>query len=165
MQRTLVFLILALSMNLVQSSVSNPVVLTISGQIAKTNSADRRNFEIKMRDLEQLENITITATTEHTGTAHFSGPRMRDILAKAGVKGTASEVIAIGMDGYRVRIPLTEFQLYDVIVATAQNGKMLNLETKGPLWIMYPIDQFPQKLNTMTTLNRLVWNLIRLDVN
>ena len=143
---------------------SDIVALRVVGAIETKNSKDNKSFEFTLQDLAALRNITIEATKSHTAKkAQFSGPRVMDVLARVGVKDGSREIIVTARDGYRARIPLSELSKYEVILATRQDGKALTLETKGPIWMMYPVDKYPE-LNTMVTENRLVWSLVKIDV-
>ena len=51
-----------------------------------------------------------------------------------------------------------------MIVAYTQNGKRLTVESKGPLWIMYPTDKYPGELLNDETTSKLVWALTGLVV-
>ena len=62
-------------------------------------------------------------------------------------------------------IPLQDFDKWEVITAHSLNGKRLPIENKGPLWIMYPIDKYPNDLMNNKTTMKLVWNLTGLVVN
>lgn len=138
------------------------VVLKVSGKISEPNSKDKKSFEFTMQDLDKLPSATFKATTRYTGTSTFSGPLLREILKAAGVSKDAKEVIAKGVDGYSVRVPIADMNKYEVIAASSINGKKMNIESKGPLWIMYPIDQFPAELSGDAYATRMVWNLVGL---
>jgi hypothetical protein len=140
------------------------VLLKVSGLISNTNSKDKKSYGFSQNDLERLANINITATTPHAGKAIYSGPRVSTILSLVGAKNDVKEIVALGLDGYRVKIPIQEFNKYEIIIATAQNGKRLTLETKGPFWLMYPIDKYPKELINSTIDNRLVWALVGLTL-
>ena len=140
------------------------VVLRIGGKISNSNSKDKKTFEFTQSEFDKLPTIEIEAKSSHAQKkARFSGPRVTDALNRAGIKAGAREIIVTAMDGYRTRIPLSEIAKYEVILATKQDGKQLTLETKGPIWMMYPRDKHPE-LGTMATENRLVWSLVRIDV-
>jgi hypothetical protein len=43
------------------------------------------------------------------------------------------------------------------------NGQYLHVKDKGPLWTVYPRDQFPELRNSMTD-KKWVWQLKELEV-
>jgi len=162
----IVWLLTSVFLGVTPASAAEPndVALKISGLIGKTNSKDKGYFGYTLAQIKSMPNITITATTQYTGTATFTGPKLKDILKLVELKPGAKEVIAIGLDEYRVAIPLTDFDKYEAIAAYRQNGKDLTLETKGPLWIMYPLDKYKKQFEDGVVNNRLVWSLVELHV-
>ncbi len=139
-------------------------LLTVSGRIARTNSPDHKVYVFSFADLQKLDNTHITSTTTWEGKAEFDGPRVRDILKAVGAASDATEVAVVAIDGYVKSIPIEDFKKWEVIAAHTQNGKRLTVETKGPLWIMYPNDKYPEDLRNHVTNTKLVWALTGLVV-
>lgn len=136
------------------------VILTISGNITKTNNGDNADFDLDM--LHALGTQSMSVTTSWTdGTQEFRGVLMRDLMAAIGAKGKTVEAIAL--NDYTFTIDIEDFWQYPVIVATELNGKILKIRDKGPLWIIYPLDTFTkeQKINIE---HRMVWQLRQLIV-
>ena len=141
------------------------VVLRVSGKLAHFNSKDGKSFEFTIKDLLAMKSYEVTATTPFAPTSIFKGPRITDILTKAGALDVAKEVNAKSHDGYQVKIPLTDFMKYQPVASIFRAGQRLTLETKGPVWIMYPIDAFPPgELTGPITESRVVWSLKELVV-
>ena len=136
------------------------VILTVSGKITKTNKEKTALF-----DMEMIQALGRISTRTHTpwakGEVVYEGVRVRDLLAAVGVEGTS--IHAIGLDGYKVTIPIEDFESYDVIVAYRMNGRMLRIRDNGPLWIVYPWDDHPE-LKTEHFYSRSVWQLNRIVV-
>lgn len=150
------------SVGFAQAAEKSQIVLRVSGKVSEVNSKDHKAHEFTLADLDKLPNVSYKATTRYTGTSTFAGPLLREVLKAAGVSKDAKEVIAKGVDGYSVRIPIADMTKYDVVAASSINGKKLTIETKGPLWVMYPIDQFPAELAGDAFATRMVWNLVEL---
>ena len=142
---------------------SDAKILTISGKITKTNAPDGK-YVFSFADLQKLGDTKIKSTTRYTEVGEFAGPKIRDILKAVGVKPDASAVSVVAIDGYQQTIPLQDFDKWEVITAHSLNGKRLPIENKGPLWIMYPIDKYPDDLMNNKTTMKLVWNLTGLVV-
>jgi hypothetical protein len=66
---------------------------------------------------------------------------MRDLLKKVGASGT--EITAVALNDYKVKIPIADFDKVNVILAYRRDGKAMPVRDKGPLWIMYPFDENP----------------------
>lgn len=136
------------------------VILTIAGQITRTNLEFRAVFDETM--LSGLPSTTLETTTAVTdGVKRFDGFLMRDLLAHVGAEGQT--VTATALNDYVVNIPIEDFERFDVLVATHMDGEPLLPSDKGPLWIVYPRDN-QAELQDIRYDYRWVWQLVRLDV-
>ena len=80
------------------------------------------------------------------GNAVWRGVRLKDVLAKAGVKGDAKEVWLAGTDGpvmpatpaFQKSLPLRMAMNEDVLIATSMNGQPLPLLNGYPARIVVP---------------------------
>lgn len=137
------------------------VVLTIGGNISKTNRGNLAVFDDDM--LRALPSTSLETTTVVTdGVGRFDGFLMRDLLNHVGAKGET--VTAIALNDYVIEIPMEDFSRFDVLVATSMDGKPLLPSNKGPFWIVYPRDDH-RELHDIRYDYRWVWQLIRLEVN
>src|SRR4029077_21257280 len=115
-----------------------PVVLVITGDIARSNGPDRANFDIDM--LKQIGMTSlVTATPWTEGASKFEGVLARDVLRYVGARG--DHITAISMNDYLVEIPTRDFTDHDVIFALKRDGKFLGLRDMGPVLIVYPFDR------------------------
>lgn len=136
------------------------VILTVSGNITKTNSGDKAEFDLDM--LQALGTHTLSITTSWTdGIQNFSGATMRDLMETVGAKGKTVEAVAL--NDYTYTIEIEDFSLYPVILATKLNGNILKVRDKGPLWIIYPLDRFTD-IEKNSIERRMVWQLRHLIV-
>lgn len=136
-------------------------ILEITGKISNTNAGDRAQFDLPMLEkigVTQLK--TSTAWTE--GKPAFEGVLMRDLLAAVGASGEKITVVAL--NDYKVDIPISDFKNFPVILAYRMDGKALRVKDKGPLWIVYPADDFPE-LNNKQTQNKWVWQVKEIQIN
>jgi hypothetical protein len=143
---------------------SDNAILTVTGKIDRTNTPDHKSFVFSFDALRKLGDAHITSTTRYVGTAHFDGPLIRDILRAVKIQPGATEVSVVAIDGYQKTIPISDFSKWDVITAHTQDGKRLTVESRGPLWIMYPNDKNPTELLNNETTTKLVWSLTGLVV-
>lgn len=139
---------------------SGEVLLTITGNIEKTNEGEAAQFDRDM--LQALPGRTLeTSTVVTDGVNRFEGVLMRDILERVGAEGEV--VTASALNDYVIDIPMEDFQSFDVLVATHMDGERLSPRDKGPLWIVYPRDDHGE-LQDIRYDYRWVWQLIQLDV-
>lgn len=136
------------------------LVLTVTGKITRTNAPGKAEFDwdlLNSLGIHQLK--TSTPWTE--GTPTFEGVLARDLMAAVGATG--SEVKATALNDYVSVIPLADFDRYDVLLAVKMNGKTLSRRDKGPIWIMYPLDKYPEVYD-LGKIPHLVWQLTQLEV-
>jgi len=142
------------------SSTEGQVVLTVSGSISNTNADDKADFDMTM--LEAMPSHIIETTTPwNDGVTEFKGVLARDLMSRVGAQG--EHVLAIALNDYQFKIPLSDFDQYDVVVAYRVNGERMRIRDKGPLWIVYPMDSH-ESLQNETTHSKMVWQLRRLVV-
>lgn len=137
----------------------NPaVVLSVSGRIA----AQASPREFTLANLEALGAHRVrTATPWTDGVQEFIGVRLRDLLAAVNAQGRTLAMTAL--NDYTVEIPATDADAYDVIIAYRRNGQAMPVRDKGPLWIIYPLDQHAE-LRDAEHQARMIWQLRRIDV-
>ena len=137
-----------------------PVVLEITGRIGVTNGDARARFDMTM--LEGLGVTTTKTTTAWTsGQQVFDGVRMQTLLERGGAFGERVEVVAL--NDYKVEIPVSDFARWPVILAYRMNGEALRIRDKGPLWIVYPQDDF-RALRTKEVQGKWAWQVKEIRV-
>jgi hypothetical protein len=114
-------------------------------------------------DLLALPQVTIRTRTEFTdGVVEFVGPLARDAIAFIEA-GAATKAHLVAANDYAIDIPLGDFTKYDVILAMQANGERLTVRDKGPIWLMYPLDDYAE-LKTPTYTIRLIWQLTVMEL-
>lgn len=136
------------------------VVLTVSGAIGGHNTDDAAAFDLAM--LQAMESVTVTTTTIWTdGEQRFTGVRLLTLLESLGAGGKAIEANAL--NDYFTEIPAEDITRDGPIVAYAQNGSLLSVRDKGPLWIVYPYDA-DSRWRSEVIYARSIWQLNALAV-
>ena len=136
------------------------VILTISGKIGIKNSADAALFDAALLDaLPQHSFVSTTPWLKNPAT--FTGPLLKDVLQALKAQGT--NLKALALNDYKVDIPLDDAFKFDVILTRKVDGKVLTVREKGPIFMMYPFERFPQ-LKTDIYYSRCVWQLKSLRV-
>jgi hypothetical protein len=136
------------------------VILTVSGKIDNINQANGADFDLDM--LEALGTEELSTTTSWTdGIQRFSGVPLRKLMAAVGARGKTVEAVAL--NDYTYEIEIEDFLRFPVILATKLNGKILKVRDKGPLWIVYPLDEFTEPEQIQIE-RRMVWQLRQLIV-
>lgn len=142
------------------SEPTGPVLLTVTGAIAATNADGEARFDRAM--LEELGMRRLeTANPFEPGIHVFEGPLLRDLLTRVGADG--STLTAKALDGYETDIPMVDPMSYDIVLAMVWNGTQMTVRRKGPIWVVFPIDQNPE-LNIEEYSSRSIWQLTGLRV-
>jgi hypothetical protein len=114
-------------------------------------------------DLLALPQVTIRTRTDYTdGVVEFIGPLARDAVAFIEI-GTATTVHLVAANDYAIDITLSELFDYDVILAMQANGERLTMRDKGPIWLMYPLDDHEEMQDPVFN-NRLIWQLTTMEL-
>ena len=136
-------------------------LLEVTGRIAeavKTGGGARFDRQA----LEAMPQHSITTSTPWTdGESVFEGPLLCDLLERVGADGTVLQARAL--NDYAVEIPISDCERYPVILALTRGGEHLSRRDKGPIWIVYPRDDFPE-LQLETVNARWIWQLTEIEV-
>jgi len=129
------------------------------------NAADPSQAEVIFDEAEllALPQVTIRTETDYTdGVVEFVGPLARDVLASFDL-GAVTTVHLVAANDYSFDIPLSDLTEYGVILALQADGKRLSMRDKGPIWLMYPLDDFPELQDPKYNL-RLIWQLTVMEL-
>jgi hypothetical protein len=131
------------------------VILTASGNIGVTNAPGKAEFDRAL--LEALGESRLETTTPWTEGRHvFEGVSAKTLLEALDASG--SQIRALALNGYAVVIPITDLLRYPVLLAVKMDGKPMRVRNKGPIWIVYPYDEY-EELRDPTINPRWVWQL------
>ena len=135
-------------------------ILSISGQVSTTNADGMAQFDLAMIEaLPQRE--TVTTTPWYEGAQHFTGPLLSDLMAASGASGSALRIIAV--NDYAATMPWSDIETVPVILAVRHNGETMSVRDKGPLFVIYPFDEFPA-LRDEVFFSRSVWQVAAIEV-
>ncbi|WP_227384025.1 hypothetical protein [Microvirga rosea] len=138
---------------------TGPVILTITGAIEQTNAPGQARFDRAM-----LEALGVTSfTTGSVWADHpqlFEGVPLKAVLERVGANGTS--MLASALNDYEIAIPFEDLK-FSPLLATKVDGRALTLRDKGPLWMVYPRDEYDE-LRDNRYESRWVWQLNRLRI-
>lgn len=159
----LLLITLSMSPNLLAGSLDRPsgkVILTISGNIGNSNSNGKAEFDRAM--LEALGVSELSLETRWTeGRQVFTGVLASVVLDAVAASGDV--LVARAINDYEVKIPLSDMRRYPVLLALKQNGNYMRVRDKGPIWIIYPRETFPE-IDTEEISDRWVWQLTEIII-
>lgn len=141
-------------------AATDPVMLSVSGEISCTNAGDQARFDAAMlRALDWKVIETYTKWTE--GPQTFSGPTLASLLASVGATG--ARLKAQALNDYAVELPTQDIDSYTVLLAIEHDGKPMRVRDKGPIWIIYRMGTQNAALHAAVN-SRMIWQLVRLEV-
>ncbi len=137
-----------------------PVLLTISGAITNMNGDGVARLDREM--LLALGEHELKTTTSWTdGVKTFRGVLARDVMELVGVYGTTIEATAL--NDYVVEIPVSDFDEYGVLFALWMDDERLTRRNKGPIWPVYPRDDYPELMNRSSD-KKWIWQLVTMEI-
>jgi hypothetical protein len=143
-------------MVLAQSSHAGQVVLSIDGAV------DGGHIDMTLEQIEALGIEKIETTTPwHDGKVDFEGVPLQRLLEKVGAKGTELSIVAL--NDYRTQLPVDDAAKYGVILASRKQGQPMPISDKGPLFVIYPFDTYPE-LHNEIYYSRSAWQVRSITV-
>ena len=136
-------------------------LLEISGSV-KPNSP-RGSFLFSEKDFLKLKTVKLVTATAWTTRSEFVGPELSTVLEAAGVPSAAKEMRFYAIDAYEITIPTTDLTKYRPVMAHTQNGERLVVATRGPVFLVYPRDQYPE-LTAIKGQAQFVWMVCKIVV-
>ncbi|MCW1951418.1 MAG: hypothetical protein KIH44_008620 [Octadecabacter sp.] len=137
-----------------------PVVLTVFGNITHTNGDGVAEFDRDM--LAALVQRTTTASTPWFDEPRdFTGPLATAILDAVGAQGSMMRVIAL--NDYAASVPIDDAHNFPIVFATHLDGNVMSVRDKGPLFLIYPFDEYPELFNEIY-FGRSVWQIAQIEV-
>jgi hypothetical protein len=113
------------------------VVLTVSGDIGTANKG--KTLELDLASLEQMRQVRLEAAEPFLKRrVTFEGVLLADLLAVAGVSGSASKVSLIALDDYKVDFKVADVRSSQMLLATKADGKHMPVDRSGPIRIVFP---------------------------
>lgn len=132
-----------------------PVILTVRGLISQSNSGEDADFDLAM--LQSLPQYNITTRHPWIESRHsYKGPRLADVLGLVGAQ--SEQLTLVALNDYQVDVSFDEIAKFNPILAWSENDKVMKVRDKGPLWLMFPIDEHPELLQISYN-DFMVWQL------
>ena len=136
------------------------VILTVSGEITVTNGDGVAQFDRDMIDA-LTQHTTVTHTPWYDGPHSFSGPLLTALLEAVGAQGSTVRMIAL--NDYSSELPVEDSINMPLILASRLDGNVMRVRDKGPLFMIYPFDDFPETDNEIFY-GRSVWQISRIEI-
>ena len=142
-----------------QDVPEQPVILTVTGELGCCPSGQALFDLERLKALPQVEVKTLTPWTDQQD--NYRGPRLSVLIDSLQARGEWLEATAL--NDYATRSNLQAARQYPVILATHKNGQPMSVRDKGPIWVIYPLSDFPA-LRKEEHHQAMVWQLKTLHV-
>lgn len=134
------------------------VVLTVSGAGCCGGAGVVHYTAADLAAMPQGELVTATPWTQ--GKHSYRGVLLKTLADTLGLRANRFKVSAI--NDYWTLLPGTDLDAYPVLLATEQDGKVLTLRNKGPVWLVYPLSDHPE-LDREQYHSQMVWQVNRIE--
>lgn len=139
---------------------SGKVLLTVTGNIENTH--DGSILELDLAMLEALPQQSFTTNTPWTDKpTKFTGVRINELLEYIGANSQSFRASA--SDKYWNDLTEMDFNKVPALIAYKRDDKYMRVRELGPLWIMFPFDEYPE-LDNEKYKRACVWQLVEIEV-
>ena len=107
-----------------------------------------------------------TKTVWTEGVQHFRGPRLAEVLALSGLAKDdllKRELTMIALNDFRIKLQVEDALEFDPILAREVNGVKMRVRDKGPLWLVFPRDDY-RALQNAPRDELWIWQLSQIEV-
>jgi hypothetical protein len=156
-RRTLPLALLGWGLGVSRLQAAPRPLLTVSGRLQRTNDGLGHSYAYSEEEFMALLQRHITTATVWTSTARFTGPALTDVLVHVQASGETIQITAL--NDYSVEVPWSDLARYAPILAHSRDGQRMGVAKYGPLWLMYPRDQFPTELGSRLAASRFIWQV------
>lgn len=141
--------------------LAGPVILKVGGNIRSAEAVDGK-VQFDLAKLQALPQSEIVTSNPWVDKPHkYRGPKLADMLAAVGADGKTVTLTAL--NSFQVRIEWDQIAKYDPILAWEDDGAVMKVRDKGPIWLMLPLDKHPELKNSEYT-DMMIWQLDSIDI-
>ena len=129
-----------------------------AAQTILTVSTPEQSVTYTLEELLALPQTTVVTKNDYVDTAAtFQGPRLHAVLKPLNV-GPDATLKMVALNDFSSNVPAVDAFDYDVILAVLRDGEPMSVRDKGPIWVIYPMDDHAELRNDSFN-GRLVWQL------
>lgn len=126
-----------------------------------TSAQDTATFTLE--ELLELPQTTVVTKNDYVDqVTTFQGPSLRLVLDAVDADSDAT-LKMVALNDFTSELPAEDAFAYDVILAVLRDGEAMSVRDKGPIWIIYPMDDHPELQDDVFN-GRLVWQLKSISV-
>jgi hypothetical protein len=69
----------------------------------------------------------------------------------------------VALNDYAAEVPVEDARKFPMVFATHLDGQIMSVRDKGPLFLIYPFDEFPELFKEIY-FGRSVWQITHIEV-
>jgi hypothetical protein len=128
-----------------------------------TVSADGASESLSFDELLAMPQTKVVTKNDYVDhSAEFTGPSLKEILVRHNI-GQDATLIMSAINDFSVKVPASDAYQYDVILALFKDGKKMPVREKGPMWVIYPMDDHAELRDDVYN-SRIIWQLRSITV-
>lgn len=154
MFRFLILLLLTFYNSILSIAYADQVILKVEQVFDKKREKIIGSYTLN--DLSKFNQSLIITKTTWTPKSKFSGPRLYDLLVS--LNGYGKNIKIETLDDYKTNLSWNDIKKYQPILATHMNGNKLSIDSYGPLWVIFPVDNYPE-FKTLYSDSKLAWQV------
>ncbi len=132
-------------------------------QTILTVTTSEKSATYTLEDLLSMPQTTVVTKNDYVDDATaFQGPSLRSILTEMDLDRNAN-LKMVALNDFVSEVPAKDAFTYDVILAVLRDGEVMSVRDKGPIWVIYPMDEHPELQDDVFN-SRLVWQLKSISV-
>lgn len=126
------------------------------------SSPEKPNVVVALKDLESLPQTTYTTQLPWLDSpAEFDGVKLSTLLQHA--FGKVPERVEVrALNDYHSNLSREDILRYQPIVAYKQNRHYIKVRNKGPYWLIYSMDEYPE-IDVALYHSQMVWQINRIS--
>lgn len=122
-----------------------------------------KTFSVTEDQLAALPQRVIHTSTIWARKGTYRGPYLSDVISLVDDRHV-QKLTVYTWDNFKAVIPFTDLAKYGVILATSLNGKRLQKDDWGPMFIVYPYDDH-KELRRPAGLSKMAWQVCRIEIS
>ncbi|MBK1988548.1 molybdopterin-dependent oxidoreductase [Sphaerospermopsis aphanizomenoides BCCUSP55] len=118
--------------------------LVIQGETANDQPVTLNWQQIRDFATEDINTIDANNIITPEKVFKFTGISVNTLLKKVGTQPGVTEITFVCYDAYQVTVKIQDLVNYPIILAVAKDGKPIERDQGGPIYLVFPYTQHPQ---------------------
>ncbi|HEY1030035.1 MAG TPA: hypothetical protein VGE28_20690 [Pseudomonas sp.] len=145
------------------SANAEPAPYPLDRPALAVHLANGQRLTFSLQQLQQLPRGNIELRDDQGEMQHWVGVPLHQLLAQVPGADHGKPIHTTALNHYSVLIPHEDIQRYQPLIAYQLNGRFMSIRDYGPLYLIYPFDDYPE-LRKQMFYNRSIWQLSEIHI-